>query len=70
VWVLQALGWKLTLAGQTPIQFLIASTPGAALGDGKKLVDRFMAGKPKTASQEPICKNFLGVDHALEPDRP
>lgn len=53
----ECLVCKLTLAGQTPIQFLMASTPGAALGDGKKLVDRFMAGKPKIAPQEPICKN-------------
>lgn len=48
---------QLSLADQAPIQFMIASTPGAALGDGKKLVDRFMAGKPKIAPQEPICKN-------------
>jgi hypothetical protein len=32
----------------------------------KKLVDRFMAGKPKIVPQEPICKIPPGVDHALE----
>jgi hypothetical protein len=57
---------QTTLPDQAPIQFLIANTPGAALGDSKKLVDRFMADKPKIAPQEPICKNSPGVDRGQE----
>jgi hypothetical protein len=46
----------VTLAGQALIQFLIANTPGAALGCGKKFVDRFMAGKPKIVPRSRSAK--------------
>jgi hypothetical protein len=36
------------------------------LGDGKKLGNRFMAGKPKIAPRSRSVKISPGVDHALE----
>lgn len=50
------LVWQVPLLDQALIQFLIANTLGAALGDGKKLVNRFMAGKPKIAPRSRSAK--------------
>jgi hypothetical protein len=45
-----------TLAGQAFIQRTIANSPGSASRDGRKLVDRFMAGKPKIAPRSRSAK--------------
>jgi hypothetical protein len=52
----RCLVWKTTLPGQALIQFLIANTPGVALGDGKKLVNRCMDGKPKIGPRSRTAK--------------
>ena len=57
---------KVELPDLALIQFLIANSPGAALGDGKKIVDRFMAGKPRLPPRSRSAKIPPGVDHALE----
>ena len=45
-----------TLAGQAFIQRMIANSPGSASRDGRKLVDRLMAGKLKIASRSRSAK--------------
>jgi hypothetical protein len=47
---------KLSLPDHAQIQFLIANTPGAASRDGRKLVERFMAGKRKIVPRSRSAK--------------
>jgi len=47
---------KLSLPDLALIQFLIANTPGAASRYGRKLVERFMAGKHKIVPRSRSAK--------------